>query len=61
MSDAGDGINPEKIPKTRVTENGLPKRRGYGVYLISNLVNEFSFENKPGEGNNVKMLIHLNK
>ncbi len=61
VSDAGDGINPEKIPKTRVTENGLPKRRGYGVYLISNLVNEFSFENKPGEGNNVKMLIHLNK
>lgn len=61
VSDTGDGIDSEKIPKKRLTENGLPQRRGYGVYLISNLVNEFSFENTPGEGNNVKMLIHLNK
>lgn len=61
VHDNGDGINPEKIRKKLVTENGFPQRRGYGVYLISNLVNEFSFENNPGEGNNVKMLIHLNK
>lgn len=61
VSDEGNGIDPKKIPKKRVTENGFPQRRGYGVYLISNLVNEFSFENIPGEGNNVKMLIHLNK
>lgn len=61
VSDKGNGIDPEKIPKKRVTENGFPKRRGYGVYLISNLVNEFSFENIPGKGNNVKLLIHLNK
>lgn len=61
VHDNGDGIAPDKIPKNRVTENGFPKRRGYGVYLISNLVNEFSFESKPGEGNNVTMLIHLNK
>jgi serine/threonine-protein kinase RsbW len=61
VHDEGDGIDPDKIPKERVAENGFPKRRGYGVFLISNLVNEFSFENSPGEGNNVKMLIHLNK
>jgi len=61
VHDNGNGINPEKIPKKRVAENGFPKRRGYGVFLISNLVNEFSFDNKPGEGNNVKMLIHLDK
>ena len=61
VHDKGTGIDPEKIPKNLAENNGLPKRRGYGVFLISNLVNEFSFENKPGDGNNVKMLIHLNK
>ena len=61
VHDTGNGIDPDKIPKVRVGENGLPKRRGYGVFLISNLVNEFSFENEPGEGNKVKMLIHLDK
>ena len=61
VHDTGNGIDPEKIPKIHVTENGLPKRRGYGVFLISKLVNEYSFQNEPGEGNKVKMLIHLDK
>jgi len=61
VHDEGDGIDPKKIPKKRINENGLPRRRGYGVFLISNLVNEFSTEKQPGKGNNVKMLIHLNK
>ena len=61
VHDEGGGIDEEKIPKVRTTENGFPKRRGYGVFLMSNLVNEFSFENRPGGGNNVKLLMHLNK
>lgn len=61
VHDEGDGVDPEKIPKNRFSKDGLPRRRGYGVFLISNLVNEFSIEKKPGEGNNVKMLIHLDK
>lgn len=61
VSDEGDGIDPKKIPRNRVGENGLPRRRGYGVFLITNLVNEFSVERQEGKGNNVKMLIHLNK
>ena len=61
VHDEGDGIDEEKIPKVRTAENGFPKRRGYGVFLMSNLVNEFSFENRPGGGNNVKLLMHLNK
>jgi serine/threonine-protein kinase RsbW len=60
VHDEGDGIDPEKIPKKRVRDNGLPCRRGYGVFLISNLMNEFYFEKNPGKGNNVKMLMHLN-
>ena len=61
VHDEGEGIDPDKIPKNRVERDGLPRRRGYGVFLISNLVNEFSTEYKPGKGNKVKMLIHLNK
>jgi serine/threonine-protein kinase RsbW len=61
VHDNGNGVDPDKIPKKLVGDNGFPQRRGYGVFLISNLVNEFSFENKPGNGNNVKLLIHLNK
>ena len=57
--DEGDGIDPNKIPKIRVRDDGLPCRRGYGVFLISNLMNEFHFEKNPGKGNNVKMLMHL--
>lgn len=59
VHDEGDGIDPEKIPKKRVRDNGFPCRRGYGVFLITNLVNEFSYEKVPGRGNNVKMLMHL--
>ncbi|MFC1826759.1 ATP-binding protein [Thermodesulfobacteriota bacterium] len=57
--DEGDGIDPKKIPQKRVRDDGVPCRRGYGVFLISNLMNEFHFEKNPGKGNNVKMLMHL--
>ena len=59
VHDEGDGIDPKKIPTKRTEENGFPKRRGYGMFLIRNLVDEISFESKPGEGNEVKMIIHL--
>lgn len=61
IQDDGSGIDKEKIPKERIDKNGMPKRRGYGVFLIKNLVNEFSFDKKPGQKNEVRMLIHLNK
>jgi len=60
VHDEGEGIDPEKIPKKRTRENGFPCRRGYGVFLIANLVNEMSFDFKPGRGNDVKMVVHLN-
>lgn len=60
VHDEGEGIDPKKIPTKRVRDDGLPCRRGYGVFLMSNLMNEFYFEKNPGKGNNVKMLMHLN-
>ena len=59
--DEGEGIDKKKIPQKRVNENGFPKRRGYGVFLISNLMDDFSFEKIPGGGNTVKMLIQLQR
>lgn len=61
VKDNGSGIDPAKIPKSHVTSDGFPRRRGYGVFLINKLVNEFSYKKKPGEENEVRMLIHLNK
>ena len=61
VHDHGNGIKTENIPKERTDHEGFPQRRGYGVYLITNLVNEFSFEKKPGGGNAVTMVIHLGK
>ncbi len=60
VHDEGDGIDPKKIPTKRIRDDGFPCRRGYGVFLMSNLMNEFYFEKNPGKGNNVKMLMHLN-
>jgi serine/threonine-protein kinase RsbW len=59
VHDEGNGIDPGKIPKTREEDNGFPKRRGYGIFLIRNLVNEVSFASEPGKGNDVKLIIHL--
>ena len=59
VHDEGNGIDPAKIPRERTDDDGLPKRRGYGIFLIKNLVNEISFESKPGQGNEVRMIIHL--
>ena len=61
VHDHGDGIKAEDIPKDLTDNEGFPHRRGYGVYLISNLVNEFSYANKPGGGSAVTMVIHLGK
>lgn len=60
VHDEGEGIDPKKIPTKRVRDDGFPCRRGYGVFLMSNLMNEFYFEKNQGKGNNVKMLMHLN-
>ena len=60
VHDEGEGIDPKKIPTKRIRDDGFPCRRGYGVFLMTNLMNEFYFEKNPGKGNNVKMLMHLN-
>lgn len=59
VQDQGNGIKPEKIPESILDEQGLPRRRGHGIFLIRSLVNELSFANQPNQGNAVRMVIHL--
>ena len=61
VHDQGTGINPENIPEKRTDDSGLLRKRGHGIFIIKKLVNEFSYEAKQGEGNNVTIIIHLNK
>jgi serine/threonine-protein kinase RsbW len=60
VRDQGDGIDPDKIPREIFAEDGFPNLDcGLGMFLISNLANEFFYESKPGIGNEVKMLFYL--
>jgi len=62
VQDQGEGIDPKKIPKSIFSDEGYPTQKyGLGMYLISNLANEFFFENKPGIGNEVTILFYLEK
>jgi len=62
VHDEGSGFNAVDIP-AEITEDCEipPRRRGWGMFLIKNLVNELSYEAIPGQGNEVRMIIHLEK
>jgi serine/threonine-protein kinase RsbW len=62
VRDQGNGIDPDKIPKTVLNEEGFPSVDcGLGMFLISQLANEFSHETKPGVGNELTMLFYLDQ
>lgn len=39
----------------------IPRRRGWGMFIIRKLVNEVSYEITPEGGCETKMVIHLDK
>ena len=62
VRDQGNGIDPDKIPKSVLNEEGFPSVDcGLGMFLISELANEFFYETKPGVGNEVTMLFYLDQ
>jgi serine/threonine-protein kinase RsbW len=62
VRDQGSGIDPDKIPKSVLNEEGFPSVDcGLGMFLISELANEFFYETKPGVGNEVTMLFYLDQ
>ena len=61
VQDVGDEIGPVETPNIEDKIEGKSDRRGWGIFLIKNLVDEVKFESAPEGGNLVRMIIHLEK
>ncbi len=61
VQDAGEKIGLVEIPRIEEKIEGRSDRRGWGIFLIKNLVDEVKFESMPEGGNLVRMIIHLEK
>ena len=61
VQDEGRKIGPVKTPKIEDKIEGRSNNRGWGIFLIKNLVDEVKFESAPEGGNLVRMIIHLDK
>ncbi len=62
VRDAGDGFTA-KLDKPAIENQveGTQDTRGWGVFLIKNLVDELQFEPQPEGGNVTRMVIYLNR
>ena len=61
VSDQGEGISAVPAPDIDAKIEGKESPRGWGIFLIRNLVDEVQFEAKAGGGHEIRMLIHLEK
>jgi serine/threonine-protein kinase RsbW len=61
VKDQGKGIDQVRTPSIESKIKGEDKPRGWGIFLIKNLVNEVTFEPSPEGGNITKMIIYLEK
>jgi len=61
VKDEGKGMKEVPTPSIESKVEGEEKPRGWGIFLIKNLVNEVTFEQDPKGGNVTKMVIYLEK
>jgi serine/threonine-protein kinase RsbW len=61
VKDEGKGFKEIPNPSIEHKMEGKDKPRGWGIFLIKNLVNEVIFESNPEGGNIVRMIIYLDK
>ena len=61
VSDQGEGISAVPAPDIDAKIEGKEPPRGWGIFLIKNLVDEVKFESKAGGGHEIRMLIHLER
>lgn len=61
VKDEGKGIGEIQPPHIEDKMEGKDKSRGWGIFLIKNLVNEVTFELSPEGGNLIRMIIYLDK
>ncbi len=59
VTDDGQGVGEILMPEIEEQVEGKNRDRGWGIFLIKNLVDEVNFERKPNDGNVVKMIFHL--
>jgi len=62
VKDEGRGLNRKiEIPEIEKQINGIEDTRGWGMFLIKNLVDEVEMKKNPKGGNVTRMVIHLNR
>jgi serine/threonine-protein kinase RsbW len=61
VSDQGEGVGVVPEPDIEAKIEGREPPRGWGVFLIKNLVDEVQFDAKAGGGHEIRMLIHLDR
>jgi anti-sigma regulatory factor (Ser/Thr protein kinase) len=61
VKDEGKGVGEISPPIIENKMEGKDKPRGWGLFLIKNLINEVTFEPSPEGGNITKMVIYLEK
>ena len=59
--EAEESIGQPPVPDIDEKIAGKDTPRGWGVFLIKNLVDDVQFETNPGKGNRVKMVFHVDK
>jgi serine/threonine-protein kinase RsbW len=60
VRDEGMGIGQSTPPSLEHTISGKKDRpRGWGIFLIKNLIDEVEFETRPGRWNMVRMVVRL--
>lgn len=59
VTDQGSGVGAVDTPSIDTKIEGETSPRGWGIFLIKNLVDEVQFETAPEGGNVVRMVIHL--
>jgi len=60
VRDEGQGVDRPETPSVEAKMTGEQTPRGWGIFLIENLMDEVQFQSTP-EGHLVKMIIHLQK
>jgi serine/threonine-protein kinase RsbW len=61
IHDEGPGIGDVPSPSIDDKIAGRAPTRGWGIFLIQNLMDEVHFESTPEGGNVVRMVIHVDK
>jgi serine/threonine-protein kinase RsbW len=59
--EAEESIGQPPVPDIDEKIAGKDTPRGWGVFLIKNLVDDVRFETNPGKGNSVKMIFHVDR